>query len=667
MRLSFDIETDGLLDTVSVIHSLVMVDMDTGNGWSCVPSGEEYTSPNGFEVLSIEDGLKLLAKADEAEGHNVIGYDMKVIKKLYPELDFSRVKINDTMIEARLIWPEVRENDFQRRKRNIRHARAMTKQALHAFPALSHDVTYKHFQNKLFPPHLIGSHSLEAWGYRLGEWKGDYSADMKAQGKDPWAEWNPSMQEYCEQDVIVTLKLRKLIDREGCSPMAVEIERRFAEIITEMEDNGFPFDIEGAKKLQEKLIRRRAVIYAQLQEAFPPITDRWTFTPKVNNKTYGYVKGVPIEKTKEIVFNPGSREHIARWLKQKYGWKPNEYTEGGKPQINEVILKALDYPEAKLLAEYFLLDKRLSMLEGRGGKGLIPHAKKGAGVIHGRVDTTGAVTRRCTHSSPNMAQIPAVNVPFGREFRELLYAPEGYVLLGWDASGLELRCFAHYMAHYDGGEYRDTVLSGDIHWTHAVALGLVPDGTEYDEHDDHHNHSRNKVAKRFIYAYLYGAGAVLIGSIMLPKGTRRQQYQAGRKLIKTFLAKTPALRKLKNALKRRINTRKMYIKAIDGGLIKVRSEHAALNTLLQSAGAIAVKLATIIYYDKLVDQGLVSGDDFLIVAHVHDEVQTLVKKGLEEVVGQAAIEAIREAGETLGFNCPLDGEWKAGANWAETH
>ena len=313
------------------------------------------------------------------------------------------------------------------------------------------------------------------------------------------------------------------------------------------------------------------------------------------------------------------------------------------------------------------MDKRLGMLEGKSGKGLIPAARKGGGNIHGSVMTNGAVTRRCTHSKPNMAQIPAVNVPYGKEFRELLCAPEGYSLLGWDASGLELRCFAHYMARYDGGKYRETVLDGDIHWTHVQALGLVPEGTEYDEHEDHHNHSRNKVSKRFIYAYLYGAGAEKIGEIVQPKGSAEAKKRAGRKLMTEFLKRTPALKRLKEDLKKVVAKRKMHVVGIDGGLLKVRSDHSALNTLLQSAGAIAVKVATILFYDKLVEQGLHSGEDFMLVAHVHDEVQTLVKKGLEDAVGQAAVEAMREAGDSLGFLCPLDGEYKHGANWAETH
>ncbi|MGH0000088.1 DNA polymerase [Pseudovibrio ascidiaceicola] len=718
MRLAFDIETDGLLEQLTVIHSLVLYDIDSGKGWSCTDH-TDYVSPNGYTVISIDEGIRMLMEADVICGHNIIKFDIPAVKKVKPWFDVKREAVVDTLIISRLVWPEIRENDFNlRRKFNGRvrietektiRERTVTwaetenayEEAKSAYmaerrewrktvkdwnefidgpapeppvkpekpkpPVIEQQAVFKEEMNKFFPGRLIGSHGLEAWGYRLGEWKGDYSAEMKAKGLDPWAEWNVDMQEYCEQDVIVTEKLWIFQESKGYSEEAVVIERDFAWIIAEMERNGFPFDMPKAVKLQQKLMRRQAELYAKLQEAFPPIKDKWQFIPKANNARLGYVKGEPIERSEEIIFNPASRDHIARWLKKKHGWKPAEYTEHGKPKIDEAVLKKLPFPEAALLSEYFLLDKRLGMLEGKGGRGLIPAAKKGGGHIHGTVTTNGAVTRRCTHSSPNMAQIPAVNVPYGHDFRSLLHAPDDWVLLGWDASGLELRCFAHYMALYDGGLYTSTILSGDIHWQHAKALELVGQEEEYDEHNEHHNFARNKVAKRFIYAYLYGAGPETIGAIVMPEGSPKQQTTAGRKLTTAFLRRTPALKRLKEDLKKSVVARKNHVKGIDGGILKVRSHHSALNTLLQSAGAIAVKLATIIFYDKLIAMGLRNGVDFMLVAHVHDEVQALVKKGKEDVVGKAAVEAMREAGDALGFKCPLDGEFKVGLNWAETH
>lgn len=681
MRLAFDIETDGLLPELTTIHSLCFADVDTGRAWSCTDHYAEYTSD--LPVMTIDEGLKFLMEADEVIGHNIIDFDIPAIRKVKPWFSVSRDQITDTLILSRLIFPDMREADFQYRntlktklqKEYKRERESWRKQLLQKgtedgggdFPEMREWVEER---IKLrFPGQLIGSHSLEAWGYRLGAWKGDYSKEMKAKGLDPWANWNKDMQLYCDLDVVVTTKLLARLEAEEYANQAVTMERDFAVIISEQERNGFPFDKESAEKLQHRLMKRRAEINTQLQEAFPPITDEHTFTPKANNSKFGYVKGQPFTKKTEVKFNPSSRQHIARWLKRKYGWKPKAYTETGQPMVDESVLKKLDYPEAKLLAEYFLLDKRLGMLEGKGGKGLIPFAvlhDEGVWRIHGRVNTIGAVTRRCTHSSPNMAQIPATSAPFGHDFRALLYAPKGWKLLGWDASGLELRCFAHYMARYDGGQYTETVLSGDIHWAHAKALGLVGDDEEFDADNETHQWARNKVAKRFIYAFLYGAGAEKIGEIVAPNASATKKKAEGKRLMETFLRKVPALARLKEDIKKVVE-KSGKLRAIDGGVMHIRSEHAALNTLLQSAGAISVKLATVMFYDKLTEKGLVSGKDFQIVAHVHDEVQTLVREGKEDIVGQTAIEAMQAAGEALGFKCPLGADYDVGQSWAETH
>lgn len=660
MRLVFDIETNGLLDELNTIHSLCIGDLDTKQVYSC--TDHDYTPEDeSVIVLPIEEGLRMLMDADKVIGHNIIKFDIPAIQKVFSSFHIKREAIVDTLIWSRLIYPEsLRDSDFKDRM-------ALRKKLRRQYDEEAADEQLK----ARFPGQLMGSHGLEAWGYRLGLWKGDYSKEMKAEGKDPWAEWNPAMQAYCEQDIAVTRKLfvSRLL-KANYSKRALDLERDFAVILAEMERNGFPFDREKAEALQHQLTKRHLEIKRELVKAFEPITETWTFTPKVTNGKLGYVKGQPVEKSKVIEFNPSSRQHIARWLKLKYGWKPDAYTETGQPMVDEKILKKLEYPEAKLLAESFLIDKRLGMLEGKSGKGLLRAAKleeDGVWRIHGGVNTIGAVTRRCTHSQPNMAQIPATKVPYGKQFRELLCSTSDMVLLGWDASGLELRCFAHYMARYDGGAYTKIVLEGDIHWVHVQALGLVPDGTERIKDHQPHDKARD-VAKRFIYAFLYGAGDEKIGEIVAPPGASAAKKKAeGKKLRATFLKKTPALKRLKDDLAAAIKARNGKLLAIDGGEMTVRSDHSALNTLLQSAGAIAVKEATIRYYDRMIADGLQPSSDFQIVAHVHDEVQTLVKKGKEDIVGQHAMAAMAEAGEALGFKCPLAAEYQVGASWADTH
>ena len=215
------------------------------------------------------------------------------------------------------------------------------------------------------------------------------------------------------------------------------------------------------------------------------------------------------------------------------------------------------------------------------------------------------------------------------------------VLIGCDASGLELRCLAHYM---NDDEYTRKLLEEDIHTVNQEAAGLP---------------TRDN-AKTFIYGFLYGAGDAKIGEI-IGKGLLE-----GRKIKKQFLESVPALGVLKRKISNALQNRKWLV-GLDRRRLHIRSEHAALNTLLQSAGAVLMKKATVILFDKLKSLGLKPNGDFAFVAHVHDEFQVECWPEFSEVVSKEAVASIREAGEAFGFRCPLDGEAKVGSSWSETH
>lgn len=584
-----DVETDGLFPDISKVHAIVLRDVSDGT----VISGTDYNYPG---AVSIQKALDVAGKADMLIGHNIINFDLPVLAQVYP--DFKPVgTIRDTLLLGRLLWPQIADIDRARLAKNPGY----------------------------IPLALLGRQSLEAWGYRLGVYKGDFSKTTD------WQEWSPEMQAYCEQDTAVTLELWKRCQMADYSEKAIEIEHRFSELLALQERDGFPFDVEKAHKLYAELCARRDEVSRELQNIFPPRI--------IQLKT----------KQKTVSFNPGSRKQIAERLIEKYGWKPESYTPSGQPEVSETILEKLDYPEAAPLCEYLMLEKRLGML-GDGKYAWLKVEREGK--IHGSVNTVGAVTRRCTHNSPNIAQVPsaAPSVPYGYQCRELFYAPEGWLLVGADASGLELRCLAHYMYRYDGGLYAEEVLHGDIHTANQKAAGLE---------------TRNQ-AKTFIYAFLYGAGNTKIGSIVEPQASEDKQSKVGAKLRRAFLNKTPALRELVNKVQLTVKKRK-YLLAIDGGRLHVRSQHSALNTLLQSCGAIVMKLATNILWDDLETAGIFWGVHAQQVAHIHDEYQILVKEDLADVVGKIAVEAIVKAGEQLGMRCPLDGEYKVGRNWAETH
>ena len=594
-RILFDIETNGLLDELDVCHSLVLIDMDTEEVLSCADQ-EGY--------VSIADGLTYLENAELLAGHNIQGFDFPALEKLN---GFAYTgEIHDTLIMSRLVWPDLKNNDFSYIKKP---------------------------QGAEFPRQLIGSHGLKAWGLRLGNHKDEYDGG--------WAEWSEAMQTYCVQDCRANLTFYNFIMSKKPTAQSVKLEHDFAHVIRKQEKHGFHFNEAEAHKLLAKLQGRQAELEAELQTAFEPWEVREPFVPKVNNKTRGYVKGVKTYKVKEIVFNPASRDHIADRLQKLRGWTPVAFTDQGKPKVDESVLAELEYPEAKLLNEYLMLNKRIDQL-AVGQNAWLKMVKNGK--IHGQVNTNGAATGRCTHNRPNVSQTPSINAPYGTECRSLFHAPAGYSLVGADLSGLELRCLAHMMARYDDAAYADVVVNGDIHSVNQAAAGLP---------------SRSS-SKSFIYGFLYGAGPAKIGSIV--GGSEKE----GKRLITKFMKATPAIKELRLAIAATVK-KNGHLRGLDGRVLQVRSEHAALNTLLQSAGAILAKQATVFLYQNLTDRGYKWGEDWAQVAHVHDEVQLIARKEIADDIGSEAVKSFQLAGEHFNFRCPITGEYKVGNHWADTH
>jgi hypothetical protein len=431
-RLVYDIETDGLLEDVTVIHHISMRGLDTGVESSYGPG-------------RIKAALARLSRARERIAHNGVNYDEQVIRKLHPEVQLDPAKLTDTLLLAKLAFPNIADRDFE----------------LH--------------RKKKLPGNLIGSHSLEAWGLRLGFPKDDYASVMKARGLDPWAQWSPEMGFYCDQDVRVTAALLGVIERKGVDPRASRMEHELAWVLAEVEQQGWPFDYAAAEKLYFEICAERERVRQELTDLFPArYVDRGRFVPKRPNRNVGYEKGAPLHKVELLVFNPGSRKQVAENLKRKYGWEPEEFTDTGEPKINDEILEALPYPEAKELARYFMLTKRAGQI-GEGDNAWLKMARKdakGQYRIHGRIDQLGTVSGRASHSSPNVAQVPAVDKPYGPECRALFGPGKGRVQLGVDVSGLELRTLGHFLFPWDDGKYIFLVTEGDVHTANQEAAGL---------------------------------------------------------------------------------------------------------------------------------------------------------------------------------------------------
>ena len=475
---------------------------------------------------------------------------------------------------------------------------------------------------------------MAAWGERTGQKKTDYAqAYVEKTGLLASYRWdNPDLEllyEYCKDDVAALIAthdmLNKMLEKEKFSEQSVKLEHDVAIIIQKQHEHGFKLDVQKAMGLLSMLQGKMVDIENNMQVVFPPYVE----TGRKNKRT-----GAPL---KDIVtpFNPGSRQQIAERL-EKLGVKFTKKTDKGSVIVDEAVLASIDLPEAKLLSEYLMLQKRVAQVNSWLNE------MEDTGRVHGSVITNGAVTGRMTHSSPNMAQVPNKGSPYGEDCRELWVVDEGNVLVGADASGLELRMLAHYMKD---DAYIKTVCEGsskdgtDVHTQNQKAAGLA---------------TRDE-AKTFIYAFLYGAGAEKIGKIV--GGNARD----GQKLIESFLSNTPALKVLRNNVSKYAS--KGFVPGLDGRKIWVRSEHSAVNSLLQGAGAIVMKQALVLLDEKLRKSRVWYG----FCANVHDEWQIETKEKDGELVGQLAVQSIQEAGNLLGLRCPVTGEFNIGKTWRDTH
>ena len=580
-EIVFDIETNGLKDP-SVIWCVVAQEFGTEEQHVFVNKHdfEEYVQQN--------EGALWYA-------HNGIGFDFPVLRDLW-EITIHESQQRDTLVLSRLASP-------------------------------SRD----------------GGHSLDAWGDTLHFPKGDHT---------DWSCYSPAMLDYCKRDVQLSCRVLGVIKKEleGFSDESQKLEHDVARIIHNQIEYGWLLDEFKCFSLLAELKEKKLELEEAVRGTFPPIAKAVReVSPKVKKdgtlSTVGIkylgdsavrIVGGPHTRIEWQEFNLGSRQQIGHRL-VKAGWRPTEFTETGQPKVDETVLENVKgIPECALIAEYLTVQKRIAQVQSW------LDAMEPDGRVHGYVNSNGAVTGRMTHSSPNVAQVPASYSPYGAECRECWTVPDGYKLVGCDADGLELRMLAHYM---NDADYTKTVVEGnkdegtDVHTCNMRAAGL----TDRDQ------------AKTFIYAFLYGAGDAKIGSIV--GGTR----EAGQKLKAKFLRNTPALKALRERVERA--AARGWLKGLDGRRIEVRSAHAALNTLLQGAGAAVMKQALVVMDREAKSAGL----DYHFVGNIHDEVQAEVAARDAEAFGLIAEHAIAEAGRALNLRCPLAGGHQIGDTWKETH
>lgn len=698
-----DVESDGLLPDLTRIHVLAIYDFENKKGHVFRRNDKEDT---------INDGLDLLEDAELVVGWNNLYCDKPAIEKVYGQLNWSG-KHRDCLVASRMIFSNQKEKDFRL------------------------------WENGKLPGKLIGSHTLESWGYRLGLHKGDYAKVMREEALSKglitekeisdytWGRWNQPLEDYCCQDLNVTAVQWQNILRANYSEQAMVLEHQIHDLMGRQSENGIDFNLEEANKLADelktecdRLVEETKTYYGSWytpvkRKQVGPLwvnedekTKKVSYAPRgegeddenraiyaevtlpKRNVTYAdvlrgsYSVDAPYCKIELKDFNPASRPQVIDRFTTRHNWHPSDFTDKGNPEVNDEVLRklgdAFETEDAKrmayCLAEIFYYKKRIGQLK-TGKVALIKNVQQD-GRIHGYVNVGGTVSGRASHVAPNTAQVPKVGFApilgpdgeplrdnkgkvrmqiakgragdHGWDFRNLFYVKAPWEMLGVDLEGIELRCFGEKLSKYDGGEYLKLVLSGDPHTYNQNLAGLP---------------TRDN-AKTFIYALLYGAGDIKLGSIVAPLASIEKQRALGVMLRARFMKGLSAYADLIKDIKTRVN-RDGYIRGLDGRRLHVRSPHSALNTELQSDAALIAKKWVLLTEQHLEeDEGLYHSwdGDFVHLLWIHDEIQMAARN--EEIADKVrywAVKSAREAGEYFGYSCPVDAAPKSGHTWAETH
>ena len=583
MEVVFDIETDGLNPTA--IH--LMVAKEVGVKGNYIIRG-----PKAF--------AKFAPKVTKWIAHNGVGFDNKVVEKLWGyKIPLS--KTVDTLVLSRL-----------------------------------------------FEPTRKGGHRLEDWGKRLGEYKGEFN---------DWSQYSEEMKEYCKQDVKVTELVYQELMKEGAkfSQSSINLEHQIHAIMCEQEVNGFELDTDLAEEIYTTCLAETNRIEAEIKEFMVPIAvpvKEVILKHKKDGSIFAnqLLEGCNVQgdytKIMWEEFNLASPTQINKRL-DKLGWKPTVKTKSGEsykicPENLATIPDSA--PQAvKGLKVWKVLETRWKLasewLQG----------SQVDGRVHGRVITPGAVTHRAAHRGPNMANIPSV--PHGKdgilwkmdglyaaECRQVFKVPEGKLLVGTDAAGIQLRVLAHYM---NDPVYTEQVIDGDIHTFNMNALGKFC--------------KDRPTAKTFIYAFLLGAGVGKIAEIL---GCNAAQAN---KSMQNFYEALPTLKRLKSEASRAASMG--WMKGLDGRILSIGSEHLALSVYLQGGETVIMRLANLFWQRQAKKEGI----NFKQCAWVHDEWQTEVDEHQAHRLGEIQVQSIVDAGKFFKLNCPMDGEAKIGKNWLETH
>ena len=602
MKLVYDIECDGLNPTQ--IFCIVAINPDTGQVYK-------------FRPGEIQNGLNLLKSAECLIGHNIIGFDNLVIEKLHG-IKLNEKKCYDTWIMSQVL--------------NYRR------------------------------PH---KHGLAAWGAVLGYRKLDFHE---------FDHYSEEMMTYCVRDVKLNLEVYKhlmteattLINKNPLIKEGLRIEMEVAKFEAETRRIGWKFDKEQALILHKRLLSRMNEIESKIEPQLPPITkyiDKVPKTPKYNKSgtynavtarilseylgrkvettdTHVWPAGKEFQRTEIVKATMGNMTQVKEWL-YSIGWVPDDWKmektpfgwNKGSPKLTSSSLEKLGEP-GLLLDEWTTLRSRKGVLEGW------LRETEADGRLHGRMWIEGTPTFRCRHEV--IANLPAVDAPYGKELRSLLVADDGYKVVGADSSGNQFRSLAHYVKDE---ALTNQILSGDIHAYNADIIG-----------------TDRRTAKTWIYAFLFGAGSTKLGQVL----TGSRNAQAGTKSIEAYGNAIPGLKVLKDKLesiwKQTSTSVEGWIPGLDGRRLYTPQSYQTLNYLLQGCEGLTCKAAVAYQMKKIKEEGLDASPRLFY----HDETAWVASDKDAERVKEILVESFKEGPKAFGVNI-MDGEGCIGSNYADVH
>ena len=607
MKIIYDIETNGLVDTVDTIWLVVTKNIDTN----------EIITFSDYDVDSkpLNELVPFLNKATVLIGHNIIGYDNLVMHKLLNWVPPTSIKMIDTMIISQM-------NNFRRE----------------------------------------GKHSLKNFGLILNDAKGESPDFLK---------YSPEMKTYAIQDVNLNHKVYKYVINEAQQlianrpkfQQALKTEHAIAELCSEQVKGKWKFNTPLARSHYEYLASEMKIIEDEINPTLKPRKVLIDKDPKkakylqdgrlssVSARMLSQFLGTEIKQTDTDKWNPndtfqrfnmieadlGNMDQVRGMLLDN-GWQPSQYTPKGEPKITEDTLSSIKGDIGQKVLKYYQLRSRHSVL-----RGWIELAEANNDRVYVEAFNIGTPTYRQRHSK--IVNVPSSNSFFGKEMRELFVADTNKVMVGCDSSGNQIRALGHYL---NSKEINDHILNGDIHQRTADVVG-VP----------------RQLAKSLLYATIFGAGFAKLGKMV----NGIEDLEKGREVKNKLYVAFPGLKELNNRLNKFFYTTQNkdgmgFIPALDGRKIYAESSFKLLNYLLQAYEAITVKSAVVNAFKMFKEEKL----NVDMLGLIHDEVQVQTKpeniKRVKEILSYSFGDFITKE---LELNIQMAGDAKEGNNWYETH